>query len=125
MIIETGVHETSNSGTVLLWTGDASSGHAAFSIPLDLAPYKVLYITLCHTKGSNTHTTLTILNDATMGSQVLYCVQDLTEMGREVSITSTGLSFTTGFKRSYSGGSVTFTGDQSDVAIPVRIYGRY
>lgn len=127
MIIEAGVRETSKNGIVVLWDkNDTGASVGAFKVDLDLSPYKVLYISVQHTNNRARVTTVPIINDASASDQVVYCVDSLSEVGRAVTITTTGLRFSAGFKRTYgSDGAITVENGIANAAIPIRIYGSY
>lgn len=126
MIIEAGVRESSKNGTVLLWNAERiGAATGPFEVDLDLSPYKVLYISLVHSTDVPDTMTTMILNDHTMVAQPLFSINHLTEVGRSVTITSTGLSFTNGFERQYTSDGTTFAVNIPTVAIPARIYGGY
>lgn len=127
MIIEAGVRETSKNGNVRLWDANKNgTAVGAFEVSLDLSPYKILYISVQHAPDNTNVMTTPIVNDASATSQFVYCVDNRTEVGRVVTITSTGLRFSAATKRTYgSDGTITVENGLANAAVPIRIYGSY
>ena len=127
MIIEAGVRETSKNGTVLLWESPGTVAFSDRTIQVDLSEYKVIYITMAlNTNESSSTKTSMILNDAILGQQAVWCGKNRYDAYRKVTVTSTGLEFSSATLRTYNNnGTFTLTPELSNAAIPVRIYGGY
>lgn len=127
MIIEAGIRDTSKSGPVLLWESPGTVAVSNKTIQLDLSAYKVIYITMATntTEQSSTKTSM-ILNDALLGQQAVWCGQKRYDAYRTVTVTPTGLEFSSATLRTYNNdGTFAITPMTSNAAIPIRIYGGY
>ena len=127
MIIDPAANKFSNNGTELLWSKESGlTGFTAQTISLNHSKYKMLYIVLAHSITSTTPAkTSMIINDASIGPQIVWCGDATKEAYRSVEITTNGLSISSGVLRSYNSDGTVSESTSNSVALPIRIYGGY